>query len=202
MLEKITHYLCLKFQPKAILLHGSRARRDAFEKSDYDIALISENPEKITPEVYEGKNLDLFGIPFNQEVLLAGDVPLWPCIILHDDGDGLGKKIADNTEVIYLKGPHPLSEREVENRRQFSKRLIDRLQGRQSDEMVRQYYLSSFYTRVVRYWCELNQVWPQSAHRTLPYISEKDPIFYQLLKDLWTEKEHDITLKIHEYLFK
>ncbi|MBA3813811.1 MAG: nucleotidyltransferase domain-containing protein [Alphaproteobacteria bacterium] len=41
--DNIISYLRAKYNPNAILLHGSRARGDAVENSDYDLVLITED---------------------------------------------------------------------------------------------------------------------------------------------------------------
>lgn len=201
-MDDIVTYLCAKYRPKAILLHGSRARGDAFDQSDYDLDLITENPEQLRPEYYEKCALDIGGIPITETILKAGQTPIWPCLVLFDDSDGLGERLANQTQEAFLKGPPPLTREEMENRRTFSKRLITRIQGRGHDPMVRSYYMGDFYQRVLRYWCEINQRWTMSIHRLLPIICTDDPAFYQMLQDLWTEKYQTAVENIHHHLFK
>ena len=199
--DDIVSYLHAKYHPKAILLHGSRARGDGFDQSDYDLALIVENPDQIRPEFYQGCALDSSGISPTEQVLKAGRTPIWPCVVLYDDEDGLGKRLAKQTENTFRQGPIALTKEEFENRRNFSKRLIQRIQGRGQDPMIRFYYMGDFYPRVLRYWCELNRRWILSAHLLLPLIAVEDPAFYQDLQELWTEDYQKSVLKIHKYLF-
>lgn len=201
-LDNLVSYLRTKHHPKAILLHGSHARGDAFDKSDYDFALITENPDQIRPEYYEGCALDVSGVSPTELILMAGKTPIWPCFILFDDEDGLGKRLAQQTEESFLKGPMPLTKEEIENRRNFSNRLIQRIQGRGEDSLVRFYYLSDFYQRVLRYWCELNQRWTLSVHLVLSLMAKEDPLFYRNITDLWTENYQKAALNIHQHLFK
>jgi len=200
--NEIISYLREKYHPQAILLHGSRARGDGFEKSDYDLALIAENPEQIRPEFYQGWAPNISGIAPTETVLKTGQTPIWPCLVLYDDEDGLGKRLIKPTEEAFKKGPVALTQEEFTNRPNFSKRLLQRIQGREQDPMIRFYYMGDFYPRVLRYWCELNQRWTQSAHLLLPLIGAKDPVFYQELQDLWTEDYQKAALRIHEYLFE
>lgn len=201
-LSQISSYLYKKYTPKAILLHGSRARGDAVENSDYDLSLITESPEQIRPEIYKRMQLDVGGISTSQEILKSGSTPVWPCIIVFDDEDGLGKKLAQHNKDAFLKGPPPLTPEELENRRNFSTRLIRRIQGRGKAPLIRLYYLSDFYQRALRYWCEINKKWTMSAHLTLARIETDDPIFYEYLKDLWTDNYQSTVIKIHHNLFK
>ncbi len=200
--DEIVSYLREKYNPKAILLHGSRARGDCLDQSDYDLALIAENPDQIRPEFYQGWAFDISGIAPTESILKAGKTPIWPCVVLYDDEDGLGKRLATRTEDAFKKGPVALTQEEFENRRNFSKRLLQRLQGRGQDPMIRFYYMGEFYPRALRYWCELNQRWTQSAHLLLPLIAAEDPAFYQELQGLWTNDYLKAAIKIHEYLFE
>lgn len=199
---EIISYIREKYNPKAILLHGSRVRGDRFDQSDYDLALIAENPDQIRPEFYQGCALDVSGMVPTETILKAGQTPIWPCVVLYDDEDGLGKRLLTQTEEAFKQGPLALTQEEFENRRNFSKRLIQRLQGRGQDPMIRFYYMGDFYPRVLRYWCELNQRWTQSVHLLLPLIAAEDPAFYQEVQALWTEDYLKAAFRIHEYLFE
>jgi predicted nucleotidyltransferase len=202
IIDDIVSYLCSTYCPKAILLHGSRARGDTFERSDYDLALITENPNQLNPEYYQGYALDIGGISTEEMILKAGNTPVWPCVVLFDDGDRLRARLAKKTQDAFLQGPAALTREERENRRNFSKRLIDRIQGRGDDPMVRFYYLSDFYQRVLRHWCELNQKWALSVHLLLPLIVKEDRAFHQILQDLWSEDYQNAVEQMHQYLFK
>lgn len=135
-------------------------------------------------------------------ILKAGNTPIWPCIVLFDDGDRLGAHLAKRTQDAFIQGPPPLAPGEIENRRNFSKRLIERIQGRGDDPMVRSYYMGDFYQRVLRYWCELNQKWTLSVHLLLPLIAKEDRAFYQMLQDLWSEDYRSVLMKVHQDIFK
>lgn len=202
VIDKIVSYLQTEYHPKAILLHGSRARDDCFDQSDYDLALILEDTLQLRPIFFEGYALDLSGMSPTELILKAGRTPIWPCSVLFEDEDSLGTLLIERTYKVFQEGPPPLTLEEVENRRNFSKRLIDRLQGRGEDSMLRVYYLGDFYQRVLRYWCEINQRWTLSAHLLLPIIAKEDPYFFQEIKDLWTEDYQRAALSIHQHLFQ
>ena len=158
-LQKICNYLLTKYKPEAILLHGSRIYDDAPETSDYDLAIITNQPEKIFPHEYEGMMLDLEGIALDTKTLQTGNqVPKWPLQILFDGPERRGKMLHDNTQAAYLKGPDPLSDQEWSNRENYTTRLINKIQSRSSNASVRHYYMSDFYTRAIRYWFEKRQI--------------------------------------------
>ncbi len=200
--DDIVTYLRKKYCPKAILLHGSRARGDAFDQSDYDLALIAENSEQVRTEYFEGYALDISGLSAAESILKAGKTPLWPCVVLFDDADGFGNRLAEQTEKAFRQGPLTLTKEDLEDRRNFLKRLIQRIQGRGKEPLIRSYYLGDFYQRVLRYWCEINQRWTLSVHLLLPLIAKEDPLFYQMIIDLWTEDYQRVVLRIPQHLFK
>lgn len=201
-LDGLVAYLTKKYNPKAILLHGSRARGDAIDGSDYDLDLITQNPDLIRPESYNGYALDMGGISPTEKILKAGETSIWPYLVLFDDANRLGERLAKRTHEAFEKGPAPLTKEEIENRINYLKRLMQRLQGRGKDPLARFYYLGDFYQRVLRYWCELNQKWTVSIYLLLPRIANEDPVFYQYLKDLWTEDYQNTVLKIYLHLFR
>jgi len=200
-LDDLVIYLRKRYSPNAIILHGSRARGNAFDHSDYDLELIIEEPDLVRPEYYKGCALDVGGISQTEMILKAGQTPIWPCLVLFDDGENLGECLVKRTHEAFRQGPSPLEGEQLENRFIFSKRLIQRIQGRGADPLVRFYYVGIFYERVLRYWCELNQQWTASVYLLLPRIATEDPVFYRLLKDLWTEDYQNAALKIHQHLF-
>lgn len=87
----------------------------------------------------------------------------------------------------FLAGPQPLSETELENRKNYTKRLLIRLENRGVDQLVRNYYLSDLYDRVIRYWFEVGGQWTQPIYRAFPTIKNEAPELYVLLENLWTD---------------
>jgi predicted nucleotidyltransferase len=75
-LNTIRQYLQRTYQPKAILLHGSRLRGDAMPHSDWDLLLVTDNPAAITPHTYEGYTLDLTGIKPSTTIVTTGTTTL------------------------------------------------------------------------------------------------------------------------------
>lgn len=201
-LDNLVTYLRTKHNPKAILLHGSRAWEDAFDNSDFDLAIITDDPDSVRPEFYQGCALDVSGFSLTETVLKFGATPLWPCLVLFDDREELGARMAKRTEEVFLQGPPSLTSEERENRQNFLKRMIDRIQGRGEDPLLRLFYIGGLTQRVLRYWCELNLKWTLSAHRVLPLIAAEDPVFYKALQELQTDTYQNAVKKIHHHLFQ
>lgn len=200
-LEKICDYLLKKYAPEAILLHGSRLRGDAADTSDYDIVMVTANPENIYPHEYEGITLDLGAVSSETLVIESGGkVPNWPLEVLYD-ATGVGKKICEQTKQAYENGPKVLSDQEWVNRAYYTKRLIDKIQARGHDKAIRHYYLSDFYVRAIRYWFEKRNRWTISPYRALPVIQAEDMSFFAELQILWTDAHISALHKINKALF-
>lgn len=201
-LEKICDYLLKKYEPKAILLHGSRLRGDATDLSDYDLVLIAPNVEEVYPHQYQDAMLDLDAATPDIRVIETGNkVPNWPLGILYDS-EGIGERICKETERAYKKGPIPLSDQEWTNRSHYAKRMISKIHARGHDLSVRRYYLSDFYMRVIRYWFEKRRKWTVSPYRALPIIKLEDPDFFLALQDLWTDSHLSALDKVNQMLFE
>lgn len=201
-LDKIFDYLVKKYAPEAILLHGSRLRADAAETSDYDIVLVASNTEEIYPHEYEGIALDISAVSSDVNIIENGNkTPNWPLKVLYD-ATGIGKKICEETEQAYQKGPKPLSDQEWHNRTNYTKRLIHKIEARGHDVSIRHYYLADFYMRVIRYWFEKRNKWTVSPYRALPIIENEDPSFFIALQNLWTDSYLSAIHKINKALFE
>lgn len=188
MIKEITTHLIQQYNPEAILMHGSRVRGDYVQTSDYDLAVIAAEPEKIVPHIYNGCSLDVSGITVTTQIIeTASRVPIWPLEILFEDSSKIGSMLRQQTYAKFLKGPGPLASKEWENRRNYTQRLFDRLSARGAELMVRNYYLGDFYERMVRYWFEKNCKWTVSFFRALTIIEEADADFYKNLEGVWTE---------------
>jgi hypothetical protein len=201
-IQTFTAYLKSKYNPKAIILHGSRLGKNAFASSDHDIAIITNTPDHVSPEEYEGCLLDVFGIRPNESVLMAGNTPIWPCEIIFDDLDKLGLQLLQRTRDAYMAGPQPLTEEELENRKNYTKRLLQRLENRGEDPLIRYYYLSDLYDRIIRYWFETRGQWTQPIYMALPNIVEEDSVFYILLSKLWGPEYLETAINIYAHLFE
>lgn len=199
-LAAITDYLKNKYQPQAIILHGSRARGDAVAGSDYDLTLLMDGD--IDGELYQGRRLDLSAEPADCPVLYAArNVPIWPLQILYDDKHGYGAALLTRTRAAFDAGPEKLPAQEWENRRAYIARLLTRLEARQQDTLLANLYMGDLLERAVRYWCEKQGRWTQSPHRLLAVIKAEDPLFYVQLEGLFGKDRLSHAKAIEELLF-
>lgn len=202
MLDQIVEYLVSQYKPKSILLHGSRARGDHSDKSDYDITLIEPNTTKATSHRFLDYQLDINLVPKDCNIITTGsNIPTWPVQILFDDYDQIGLKIVQRTKQAYKNGPNTLGKDDWNNRKYYAERLINKIDSRGTEPLTRYYYLSEFYMRIIRYWFEKNNLWTVSPYRALPYIREKDKAFAEMLENLWSENYMSAAINLYESLF-
>lgn len=203
MIGEITAYLINTYSPKAILIHGSRVRGDYVATSDYDLVVVTSESEKVSPHIYKGCSLDVYGIDLHELMIeTSNKTPIWPIEILFDDNDRIGLKLCKQTHAKFLEGPKPLTKEECTNRFTYTKRLLDRIVSRGEDPMIRNYYLGDFYERMVRYWFKKNHIWTVSFYRALTIIENQDPEFYNDLQHLWNEDYLKSVQRLFEKIFK
>lgn len=200
--QEITQYLVKKYQPHAVLLHGSRAAGvNVTPETDWDIALIMANPEQVLPERIGECRLDVDGIPVEQLSLTSNTTPCLPMRVLYDDALGLGRRLVENNQQIFDKGPSPLTEQEITNRRNHLDRLVWRLNKRQADPVSSLGYKGDIIHLACRYWCQLQGKWPQAIYRVVLMIEQEDPEFFALLKALDGPEAVTTAREVHRRLF-
>ena len=152
-MEKIIAYLWQKYNPKAILLHGSRLREDCPKSSDYDLVVVGPDTNTVFPHRFECCALDVCGVDLKTEIIeTGGKVPIWPLRVLFEDADALGTRLCERTQAAYLKRPPPLSAQEWENRKNYTEHMLDKMEARGASIALRRHYLSDIYPRFGRYW--------------------------------------------------
>ena len=199
-LQSIRSYLLETYKPKALVLHGSRVTGNAGLNSDYDIALIGSN-QRVFSHKYGNHHLDLFDVPGDTKMLEVNGIPMHPAQVLHDDASQIGTTLVNSAKSAYDKGPELLTLEEIDMRRNFAERLINRMEDRKQCRMTKYYYMAIFYPRVIRYWFELNQLWTLPIYAALKTIKEKDPFFLTLLENLYTEASAETAQKVYNYIF-
>lgn len=201
-MDKIISHLQQKYNPKAILLHGSRLREECPENSDYDLVLVGSEVSPVLPHIFAGRALDVCGVDVNTEIIeTGGKVPIWPLRVLFDDTDALGAALCTRTHAAYMKGPTPMSAQEWENRKNYTARLLGKIEARGANAALRRQYLSDLYPRLCRYWFEKRQLWTMPTHLAWALLEREDPEFYFLMDELWTERYLSAGRELEKILF-
>lgn len=205
--KKITEHLKEEYNPEAIILHGSRARGRAGENSDWDIFLLLEEEEDVTPEEYQGEQLDIESVesPVDKdEIIDRFGTQLIVTDILYDP-ENKAAKLLKKAEERYEKGPQ-ISEQKIKNRRNFLLRYLNRLKDRKNKDGAFFWYASIFYGKAMQYWHEILQdEWSQPTYVSLEDIEQRDPKYFEWLRifyqDVSKEKKIEVAEKIFDILF-
>ena len=206
MKEKIISYLKEKYNPLAIVLHGSRATNNAGEKSDWDIyifVLELSDIDKFVGEDFEGQQLDasLIRIPLDSE-LRDEFIRTSPSIQIVFDTDSVAKSLYEDLKIEHEKGLH-FSEQMLLQKKTFLLRALNRLEDNVSNEAS--FFLRlgrDFFPRAVNWWFEiLNNEYSVPLYKALPIIKEKDPSYYEHLAVLYKQGKNEEKLESAKLIF-
>jgi predicted nucleotidyltransferase len=209
--KEIVEILRQTYNPLSIILHGSQARLDALPKSDWDLYLIVENTkeaedkpkpnlDKIELDIGFISSQEIENIDINKK--FGGNLQDTKVIF---DKDKIGENLTTKAKNFYSLGRN-LALKEIDDRKNFFKKMIDKLTDCKNMPIV--FYLRFFeiYNRLPRYWAEIKiNTWSKSPRVLIPQIKQQDEYFYDILLEL-TEVKNEEKIKLlkeaFEYLFQ
>jgi hypothetical protein len=195
MEEKIISHF-LQYQPKAILLYGSRASDYAKPNSDWDVVLLSNVEQKNISTVIDGQNVDADVIlyPISDEKIISYfNGTLQSARTLYDP-EGIGQELIKRVQNIYAQGRN-LSGDEVSARNEFLERRFKKLLDNVGNSVVFAVHLGVFIDKAIQYWFEvLHNRWRTSLGTALGIIQTEDPEYAADLENI--AKAESITDKI------
>jgi len=196
--QELTQYLVEKYDPIGIILFGSRATEDHPSNTDWDLFVFTDKTENDVEDFaeYHGWNnefLEVTPLSFDevdqQFILETATHPVRDMKILYDNSDGTIAQIIERTRNAYEAGPSALTDRKRDLYRKILTKYIRKAQARSEQPEVVFFATSQFFISAVRYWFELQQMWPQPIHEAMPIIEENDPSFVQDLVQLHSANE-------------
>jgi len=193
MQDRIINYLVDKYEAKGVVLYGSRALMTAVEKSDFDIYIFSDKPKSEIEgfgevDLFQGVQIDLSVYPTNVSedfILKTSTHPIFGAVVLLDELDGKIKKIVQNSDQAYEKGPEPLTKIQKSVQRKILRKYINKACARPLDLATVYFGVSQFFYSVVETWFLVKNLWPQSLYQALPIIEKEDEKFFQALEKLY-----------------
>lgn len=189
MIKRIIEHLIEKYQPKSIILHGSRVQGLNRPNSDWDLLLLSASKTKGKTEVFEGQSLDIEVLNewSNPEEFIKTHGPIFQrASVLLDDEDNNGKSFLMSVQKILSKGKN-LTDDEYNNRFLRMSRVLDKLLGSQDNPELYFMHAGVFAELSHRFWFEFKSQWSQPPYLGLPIIQKEDPKFYELISGLSRE---------------
>jgi predicted nucleotidyltransferase len=188
MENQIVEYLKDKYKAEAIILHGSRAKGKNRDNSDWDLIILTSLDIRGIPEEYLEQKLDVttVRVPVDEKYIREYTSFLNTGRVLFDNKESLGEQIVNKAKEYFLLGKN-LTKEEIESRKQYLLRSIDRMEGVINSPEMFFLYLGFFYTKAIQYWFEIKNRFSKPAYEAFEDIKSQDQNYYSLLKVLHSQ---------------
>lgn len=202
--QKLTQYVIKKYNPVAILLHGSRASGNARKHSDWDFAILVNEKISANREIIDDQNIEfrVLVLPLMDEienqwlVLRKGNVK-----ILHDPQNKTSEIIEKITTFYNL--PREFSEEDIKGHGAWFRSQIDGMIDYKNEQEAFFRKLSELYPRTIMYWFHFIQyTYMPQVYYSLPMIENKDPDYYNYIKILAGNYSSDEKISAAEKIYK
>lgn len=166
---------------RVIILYGSRARGDAGPDSDYDLIGFRdrEGPPVRETGMRDGALLDVFIYPTGRLAEPGAD-------LLHVRGgralrdlDGRGAAFLARLDEVFAAGPEPLPADEIEARRNWSWKMLDRAVRGDAESHFRRVWLL---TMQLENFFLLRNEWYPGSKAALAALRVEQPVVYAVLE--------------------
>jgi predicted nucleotidyltransferase len=185
--QKLVQHLVQKYNPRAMLIHGSRAEGFAREHSDWDFAIFVDKEIEGDREIIEGQNVEVrvLVLPFDENkigdrwlVVREGNIK-----VVYDPENILEGIIEKVTT--YYNQPLIHTEADISGHRAWYRSQLDGMIDYQNEQEAFFRKLAELYMRTIRYWFNFkhNTYMPQ-VYLSLPRIEKEDPEHFKLLQIL------------------
>lgn len=205
MEEKLTNHIKEKYNPVAILIHGSRASGYAREHSDWDFAVLVEKDIESDREIIDGANIEVrvLKLPFDENtipdrwlVLREGNVK-----VTYDPKNITGVLIEKVTK--WYNTPMVWGANEISGHKAWFRSHIDGMIDYQDDHEAFFRKLGELYTRCIMYWYHfLHSAYMPQVYISLPRIEKEDPQYYSLIKILASTASNKEKIEAAEEVYK
>jgi predicted nucleotidyltransferase len=204
MEEKLTTYIKEKYQPRAIVLHGSRASGNARAHSDWDFAILVDEKVEGDREIINGENIEVrvLVLPFKEEEIESRWIVLREgnCKTLFDPEKITESIIAAVTE--YYKKPMVFSKAEVIGHKAWFRSHVDGMIDYRDEPEAFFRKLGELYTRCISYWHHfLRHTYMGQVYISLPKIKKEDPEYYALIQVLASNATNDEKINAAEEIY-
>lgn len=192
--EELTQYLTEKYQPIGIILFGSRATEKYPENTDWDLFVFTDKTEGDVDDFgdfreWKDEYLEVSIVPPEEMtddtfLLDTATHPVRDIKVLYDNSNGLVDRIIERTRKAYEAGPSPLIPRTRELYRKILTKYIRKAESRGDQPETIFFATSQFFIFAVRYWFEVQQLWPRPIYEAMPFIEDSGTEFAKHLREL------------------
>lgn len=191
--QELTKYLKEKYNPTALVLHGSRANGMSREHSDWDFVMFTkQDVNPLTREIIFGANLELKQIvlPVPEGKFLGFFLRTENTKILHDP-ESIAKRIIGLNDARVKEG-NQFTQEDRTKRYAFLSSALDGIGDYKDDPLNLFDKKIGFYTKIVDAWFRFKKNEFEPSHYiAFPIIEEEDPEFYALIRDFVAKTDAD-----------
>lgn len=201
--QTIVTHLVKRYRPRAIILHGSRAKRLSRPRSDWDVYILCDKPVRARSEVLEGQHLDVdvIRLPTTSRALFLEVGSSWKDgEILFDDDSKIGANLMRALQRIYRQGKH-LKTDQMEQKRAYMERTLGRLEDTLDQPELFFLRLGHFYDAAYNYWFDIRNEWTRPLYEAFPEITARDPLFAKHLRTLSGAVNNKIKLRAAKWIY-
>lgn len=203
--KKLTDHIVRKYDPVAVVLHGSRASGYARTHSDWDFAILVNKDTEVEREIIDGMNFEIraLKLPYNEKSIKDGWIALREgnTKILFDPTD-ITKDII-NAITKHYNTPRVWKNSEIFAAKAWFRSQIDGMIDYQDDQLAFFRKLGELYLKAMQGWFHFihNEYMPQ-VYKSLPRIKTEDPEYYMLLTILSSNDANQEKIKAAEEIYK
>ena len=208
MQEELIAHLREKYNPDAIILHGSRARGKEREHSDWDFIFLYNNATdfKSGRELYQNQNIEfsVHTLPV-QDIESEFSTKLQKAKVLYETA-AEGTTLLSEAISFYEKGVH-WSEGKKNNHKLWLQGRINGMRDNIDNPVLFFKYFADLYPRVFNYWYWfIQEAHSQPIYIAMEEIAEKDPQYSQSMErlaslDISPAEKVSSAAEIYERLF-
>ena len=189
--QRLIEYMREKYDPVAIVLHGSRANGMAREHSDWDLVIFTKQDVKpISREIIFGANMELKQIvlPVPEDKFLGFFFRTENVKILYDP-EFVAKSILKQNDILVGAG-NKFTDIDRTKRYAFISSSLDGIRDYSDNRLILYDKKIDFYTRIIEAWFRFTRNEFEPSHYfAYPKIKECDPEFYGLIESFVAETE-------------
>lgn len=189
MEKQISKMLCERYQPEAIILHGSRASGHARKHSDWDCILLYAASASVPINgrmEWRGQNIECTHHPLPvDDVLTTFGIKLQNARVVHDP-QRVGEALLQRAGVEYDQ-PLGWSTAERSSHALWVQGRIDGMRDTIAEPLLFHKYATDFYGRITNYWYwAICDRYPQPIYLALEEIQTADAAYYELIQSFVT----------------
>lgn len=190
MEQKITEYAKEKYQPAAIILHGSRAVGHERAHSDWDLILLFHPHEDLPANgrwFWQEHNIEYscHQLPIT-DIEKEFGIKLQFGRVLYEQA-GVASELLQIARDYYAQ-PLKWSTEQTASHRLWVQGRVDGMRDTIAEPLLFEKYASDFYSRITNYWYWVIQnSFPKPIYVALDEIKEQDPAYYSLIETFVTE---------------